>query len=276
MNTASRMQALAPRDGLVVGEQTWGVIRESFDGQPLEPVVVKGKAEPLRCWRVTGERAAPRPDASPLIGREDALAHLSSALGSVGGGPRIVTVVAEPGMGKSRLLAEFRRRTEAEGVPWRTTAFAPSGLDAPFAPLARLVRATALGAGNGHAGTAAEVDAVAEVAGADEDERRWLAARLGPVLGTDAGEGFEDAADTAMAVGRVLGATAPVPTVCAVEDLQWADPWVRGVLRGRSGPPRPRRCSCSPPRVRRGSPPRRARTGVSTTSRRSTSATRRP
>src|SRR3954471_20306521 len=56
VNTASRMQGVAPRGSLVVGESTMRAIGEAFDVELLPPAVVKGKAEPLNVWRVVGER----------------------------------------------------------------------------------------------------------------------------------------------------------------------------------------------------------------------------
>ena len=51
VNTASRLQGAAPVDGIAVSEQTYRQTERVFDYEELEPVAVKGKAEPLALWR---------------------------------------------------------------------------------------------------------------------------------------------------------------------------------------------------------------------------------
>ena len=51
VNTASRLQGAAPVDGVAVSEQTYRQTERVFDYEALEPVEVKGKAEPLALWR---------------------------------------------------------------------------------------------------------------------------------------------------------------------------------------------------------------------------------
>ena len=57
VNTAARIQGVAPVDGVAVGEQTYRATSRVFDYEPLAPVSVKGKAEPLALWRATAARA---------------------------------------------------------------------------------------------------------------------------------------------------------------------------------------------------------------------------
>src|SRR5437762_2314167 len=54
VNTASRMQGLAPRDSVVIGEQTLRSVAGRFDVEQLAPARVKGKAEPITVWKVAG------------------------------------------------------------------------------------------------------------------------------------------------------------------------------------------------------------------------------
>ena len=57
VNTASRLQGAAPVDGIAVSEQTYRQTERVFDYEPLEPVAVKGKAEPLALWRAAARHA---------------------------------------------------------------------------------------------------------------------------------------------------------------------------------------------------------------------------
>jgi class 3 adenylate cyclase len=75
VNTASRLQAAAPVNGIVVSEQTHHATERVFDYKELEPVEVKGKAEPLAIWRPLKPRArfgsdVTRTHTAPLVGRE--------------------------------------------------------------------------------------------------------------------------------------------------------------------------------------------------------------
>ena len=75
VNTASRLQGAAPEDGVVVSEQTFRATERVFDYEALDPVTVKGKAEPLPLWRRVAARArfgtdVTRSHATPLVGRD--------------------------------------------------------------------------------------------------------------------------------------------------------------------------------------------------------------
>ena len=75
VNTAARIQGAAPVGGVAVGEQTYRATSRVFEYEPLEPVSVKGKAEPLALWRAKAARARFGTDitrryTTPLVGRE--------------------------------------------------------------------------------------------------------------------------------------------------------------------------------------------------------------
>ena len=111
VNTTSRMQAAAPPGGIVIGELTWLAVRDRFETEALDAFTAKGKADPIRLWRVVGERTAvaDRPTA-PLVGRRRELDLLRETVSRARDErcAQLVTVVAEPGIGKSRLIAELR------------------------------------------------------------------------------------------------------------------------------------------------------------------------
>ena len=75
VNTASRLQGAAPVNGVTVGEGTYASTRDLFDYQALDPVMLKGKAEPVALWRAKSARARFGTDltrtlTTPLVGRE--------------------------------------------------------------------------------------------------------------------------------------------------------------------------------------------------------------
>src|SRR6185295_3356901 len=75
VNTAARIQSAAPVGGVAVGEPTYRATSRVFEYEPLEPVSVKGKSEPLSLWRARAARSRFGTDISrryttPLVGRE--------------------------------------------------------------------------------------------------------------------------------------------------------------------------------------------------------------
>ena len=119
MNTASRLQQVAPIGGIVVGRRTFLATREVFDYEALDAVTVKGKAEPIPIWGVRGSRSEQeRPPLAPMIGRARELQLLATLWDKVRADrrPQIVTVIGPPGIGKSRLLRELQPTLEADGV----------------------------------------------------------------------------------------------------------------------------------------------------------------
>ncbi|HEY7605300.1 MAG TPA: adenylate/guanylate cyclase domain-containing protein, partial [Actinomycetes bacterium] len=128
VNTAARLQGVAPVGGVVVGEATWRATQAVFEYEELAPVQVKGKAEPVPIFRVLGARSRPGVDvaerpATPLIGRDEELAALRRryrrALAEHA--VQLVTILGEPGVGKSRLVRELAGFVDAqpELVSWR-------------------------------------------------------------------------------------------------------------------------------------------------------------
>ena len=115
VNVAARMQAHAPPGSVLVTEATHRFIAPIVESRDIGKLELKGKSDAVHAFEITGLKpgaTSPRGLAgitSPMIGRDDQLARLS-ALFSVARARqgRIVTVLGEPGIGKSRLLAEFR------------------------------------------------------------------------------------------------------------------------------------------------------------------------
>jgi predicted ATPase/class 3 adenylate cyclase len=117
VNLAARLESLAPPGGLLISQHTHQHVRGLFDFEPGEVIRVKGFAEPVRVYLV--KRAKPRRFRlmtrgvegveTPMIGREAEINILQDAVKSVvqGHGGKVITVVGDAGLGKSRLLAEF-------------------------------------------------------------------------------------------------------------------------------------------------------------------------
>ena len=151
VNTTSRMQAAAPPGGIVIGELTWLAVRDRFETEALDAFTAKGKSDPIRLWRVVGERTAvaDRPTA-PLVGRRRELDLLRETVSRARDErcAQLVTVVAEPGIGKSRLIAELRECISATRSTWLDGACAPYGDANALAAMQMVIRdLIGLGAG---------------------------------------------------------------------------------------------------------------------------------
>jgi class 3 adenylate cyclase len=120
VNTASRLQQHAPVGEIVVGEETYRATRSAIEYEPIDAVTAKGKTEPLAVWRAvcaespTGERHL---SSTPFVGRSREVGLLDATWERVAleRRPHLITVLGPPGVGKSRLTAEFIQRVSSRG-----------------------------------------------------------------------------------------------------------------------------------------------------------------
>jgi class 3 adenylate cyclase/predicted ATPase len=119
---AARMEQTAPPGQVRISVYTWRLVRGGFDCEEQPPLHVKGLAEPVRTWLVRGvqragtlaARRGVEGLATPLVGREAELRALDEALAAPG--LRLVTVVAEAGLGKTRLAEAWCCAARAAGA----------------------------------------------------------------------------------------------------------------------------------------------------------------
>lgn len=251
MNVAARIQAAAEPGSVLITASTRRLVADAFETEDLGEIAVKGKTEPVHVYRVLSPKALPEPRRgleragirSPMVGRDGQLETLRSlhAIVQAGRG-RVAFLVGEPGIGKSRLLAEFRRWVadeapvaESPGVTatWVEGRCVSYGRNLPYHLLQDLVR------------SALQLPSAAR----EPDARATLDRQLAALLGDDAGDTapylahllalplHPEEADRALLdpetmqgryiasvhrLLRALSAGGPVVLVC--EDVHWADP----------------------------------------------------
>ena len=225
MNTAARLQAVAPIGAVVVAEATMQATERTIEYEALEPVLVKGKPEPVPVFRALAARHRPRRGTSlaesRFVGRRSELELLLSVFQRAVDAPglQLVTVVGEPGIGKSRLVAEFERRVAERGKTLRGHCLA-YGDGMGFWPLGEAVKQY-LGIDERDSAERArfELDrAVAEM-----EDATWLRARLAPLVGLKGEGGARE--EVFAAWQRFFDEVASRwPLVLILEDLHWAHP----------------------------------------------------
>jgi class 3 adenylate cyclase len=230
VNTAARIESAAPVGAVAVGEQTYRATGRVFEYEPLEPVSVKGKSEPLSLWRAKAARSRFGTDISrryttPLVGRELEKPLLIGTFERAAQqrSVQLVTVVGEPGVGKSRLVAELFAYmwTKPELTRWRQGRCLPYGEGITFWALGEIVKAEA---GILESDSAEVAAAKLERAIAPEElERRWLLQRLSPLVGVEAASPAERPELFAAWRRYLEGLAAARPSVLVFEDLHWAD-----------------------------------------------------
>jgi class 3 adenylate cyclase/tetratricopeptide (TPR) repeat protein len=229
VNTASRIQGAAPVGGVAVGADTYQATARVFEWEELEPVELKGKGAPVALWRPLHARARFGTDVlrtltTPLVGRELEVQQLRTVFERVrsDSAVQLVTLVGEPGVGKSRLVAELL--AYVDGLPgfttWRQGRCLPYGEGITYWALGEIVKA--------HAGVL-DTDSSDEAASKlrhllpEGEDGSWLSARILPLLGVDTGAPVTRDESFA-AWRRFLESIAETePTVLVFEDIHWAD-----------------------------------------------------
>ncbi len=230
VNTAARIQSAAPVNGLAVSDQTYRATSRVFEYERLAPVAVKGKAEVLQLWRAKAARARYGSDIrrefeTPLVGREleKPLLIATFERAAQQRSVQLVTIVGEPGVGKSRLIAELLAYIHAkpELTRWKQGRCLPYGEGITFWALGEIVKAEAGILESDSAEVAAQK--LEAAVSPEEPERQWLLQRLRPLVGVEAASPAERQ-ELFTAWRRFLeGLAAARPSVLVFEDLHWAD-----------------------------------------------------
>ena len=147
VNFAARLQTLAEPDTVLMSEATHRLLQGMVDARFAGEHSIKGKSEPQKVYRLDGVRhgaarfqAAVSRGLSAFVGREHELEVLERGLDKARSQLCVIDLVAEPGMGKSRLLHEFRRRIGRERAFVLSGSCSPDGQQTPFLPFIEVVR----------------------------------------------------------------------------------------------------------------------------------------
>jgi class 3 adenylate cyclase/tetratricopeptide (TPR) repeat protein len=228
VNTAARLQAAAAANTVVVGEETWRATRDVIEYEPAEPVVAKGKAEAIPAWVALRAATAEgeRPLASTFVGRSRELAALRDIWLRVceQRTPHLVTIVADAGVGKTRLGVEFAEAIGPLGgftVRGRSLPYRESSAYGAFASQLKQL----CGIFESDAPDVAAAKLRATVGGMlAEEAANDVARHLALLLGADATATVADRETLFFSIRVFIEAVArDRPTMLVFEDLHWAD-----------------------------------------------------
>jgi class 3 adenylate cyclase/tetratricopeptide (TPR) repeat protein len=221
VNVAARLEQAAEPGSVLIGEETLRLVRDAVVAEPVPPLEVKGKSEPLAAFRLVevtaGVAGLARRLDSPMVGRERELTRLRHAFEAAVADRscQLFTVLGTPGVGKSRLVEEFLGSLE-EATVLRGRCL-PYGEGITFFPVGEVVK---------------EAAGLEDFDAPDEIERKICA-----VLGTDgpacstlaqlfgAAEHDGSVEETFWAVRSFLEAVAQsAPLAVVFDDIHWGEP----------------------------------------------------
>jgi len=237
VNLAARMEQLAEPGAVYLSENTYRAVQDYFECEPLGALTVKGKAGPVVAYwalrerpvRTRLERAVER-GLTPFIGRDQELTVLRGYLEQAKRGQgQVVFVSGEAGIGKSRLLLEFRRSILDEAATWLEGHCISYGKNIPYLPIIDILK--------GNFGVQEADNDAAIIRKVDEGTAHWdegaeaTVPYLKYLLNVDPGDPavtVMDPMERRAGVFDSLRALLPQesrrrPLVVVVEDLHWVD-----------------------------------------------------
>lgn len=147
VNLAARLEQAAPENEIYLGQETWRLVRDAVRVEPVEPLELKGKSERIPAWRLVSAEGLDgyvRRHDAPLVGRDAELAAIDQSLAEVRDqrAARLVTIIGDAGIGKSRLAYEVMTRAGPQARVLRGRCL-PYGDGITFWPLREMASAAA-------------------------------------------------------------------------------------------------------------------------------------
>ncbi len=198
VNVAARLEQAAQPGEVLLGEETYRLVRDGVEAEPTTPVEAKGKADPLAAFRLVSVQAeAPgRRHEAPMVGRERQRERLEGAFANVVSDRscQLFTILGAAGVGKSRLAQEFLAGVDATVVRGRCLSY---GEGISYWPVTEVVKQLAPAGGT--------------------------TGPLASILGDDTASGSPE--EIAWAFRKLLEAhAAERPVVVVFDDLHWGEP----------------------------------------------------
>ena len=226
VNVAARLEQAAEPGEVLVGDATYRRTPGLFSYEPHPPVVARGKTAPVVAWRLVGaalEDVAPQ-QRSPLVGRD---AEMSSILGALddalAGRGRMVSIVGESGLGKSRLIDELIGDPRLRGARVARVRCTVYDQHRAYGTIGDLLRRV-IGIGRSASADHAQHLINETQPDIEPDTRALILAALGYVVEMPKMSGETKRRLLGRGFATLLGRVAASQgLVVAVDDLQWVD-----------------------------------------------------
>jgi class 3 adenylate cyclase/tetratricopeptide (TPR) repeat protein len=242
INTASRLMSVSQAGEIITDHDSYVQTEGYFEFSPLNPVTVRGKAEPIKIYKVGNALQSPKKLhrlhglRAELIGRsiemqvlKDAAENLEAGKGSV------VSVCGTAGTGKSRLVHEFKKTLDLKKIQWLDSNAYPYTQNTPYYPLIDLLtKAFGIKDGDNSEAIKLKVESNLEsLLGEGSEKVPYIAGLFSieyPETSEVSPEYWKDQLHSA--VDDVLKKlTTAGPTVICLEDMHWADPSTMELVR---------------------------------------------
>ena len=242
INVAARLSNLGSAGEILVGPDTYFQSEGYFDFKELEPTSVKGKAEPIRIYKVIAQKEQPikihrlNGFQADLIGRTVEMNQLADAVRKLKAGTGAVFSIYGPaGTGKSRLVKEFKESLNRDEIQWLESHAYPHSQNIPYFPLIDLLnRSLQIEEGDPPERVKEKIESgISSLLGDNTD--------FIPYIGSLYSLNYPEIDEVSPAFWRELlqKATQTIlsslaqkaPTIIRLEDLHWADPSFLELIR---------------------------------------------
>ena len=230
VNVAARLQSAATPGTIAVGDATARRLAHRFAFEQLGELTVKGRAEPVRHSRLVGPiRTAAPPRLRPLVGREGELGRVRSVLADFESGRgQAILFLGEPGIGKTRMLAELRSFLPGDVTWLEGQCLSYGGLPSwPFVDMLRRWLGVELGEPEIVVRTRARARLEPLFGGDPLRALPGIARLLRIRLDPEARLQLDEAEVRHAYVTWIEALAAQAPVALAIEDLHWAHPSTR-------------------------------------------------
>ena len=225
VNVAARLEAAAAPGEILLGAETYALVRGSVSSEPVEALALKGKSEPVPAWRLLAVSGAvgrqARPSDAPLVGRRRPLRNLDDAFHEAVEERicHLFTIIGAAGVGKSRVVEEFLGSVGDQGQVafGRCLAY---GQGITYWPVAEAIRdGCGIAEGDPPETAAARLR---EVLGAEPEADR-IAEIVGDLLGVESSPPAPD--EIFWAIRKTFEALARArPLILVFDDVHWGEP----------------------------------------------------
>ncbi len=234
VNTAARLRGLAKPGEVVVSQETWQQVSDHFDAEAGAPIEVKGKEWPLAPWRIVAERVVHRAGSRPLVGRAGETQRFGTLIQACQQSRRggVVVVRGDPGIGKSRLVADFLDAARGRSFDCHSTAILDFGARTGHDAIRRLAQSLLGLARDADETCRSNAIATFALAPGGAQHAPFLydlldVAMPAPVRtllsAIDVGAWQRSTRDALCELAGSSGKS--TPTLLVVEDIHWADTW---------------------------------------------------